>query len=240
MQGFTRFALRLVPSFLVICLASIGRPCIAQEMDPPAGRGSVVAPGGYLELIVPVQDRVGLILYGFYIGEINVPAAQLDVPIRTTHFLTITPSYLYEAIPASGLNTLALKQPAGFTSTYRESQFRIDGTFKLSIHKFEISDRNMYVRRFRPAPLDDSNRYRNRIGIAYPLPVKGHIWKPFATYEAFYDWQPKGGWNLNRVWTGVSIPLEKHVSFKPSYMWDDIRGSRDINYLLLALIFSTK
>ena len=146
MQGFTRFALHLVPSFLVICLASLDGPCVAQEVDAPAERGPVFAPSGYLELIVPVQDRIGLSLYGFYIGEIKVPAAQFDVPIRATHFLTITPSYLYYAIPASGLNTLASKQPpGGFTRTYEEHQFRIDGTFKFSIHNFEISDRNMYV-----------------------------------------------------------------------------------------------
>jgi adenylate cyclase len=29
--------------------------------------------------------------------------------------------------------------------TYEEHQFRIDGTFKFSIHNFEISDHNMYV-----------------------------------------------------------------------------------------------
>ena len=43
----------------------------------------------------------------------------------------------------------------------------------------------MYVRRFRPT--DDINRYRQRIGIAHPLTVNGHIWKPFASYEAFYE-----------------------------------------------------
>jgi hypothetical protein len=89
MQGFTRFALHLVPSFLVICVALLGGPCVAQEVSVPSGRGSgsVIAPTGWVELIVPVQDRIGLIFYGFYIGEIKVPAAQFDVPIRATHFL---------------------------------------------------------------------------------------------------------------------------------------------------------
>ena len=34
-------------------------------------------------------------VYGFYYGEVDAPVAQVDVPIRTTRFLTITPSYLY-------------------------------------------------------------------------------------------------------------------------------------------------
>jgi hypothetical protein len=244
MQGFTRFAVRLVPSFLVICVVSFGGPCVAQDVEvdapPPAARGpgSVFAPSGYLELIAPVQDRVALQFYGFYVGELKTPGAQLDVPIRTTKFLTITPSYLYFAVPASGLDAAA-SRPGGFTRTYEENQFRIDGTVKFSIHKFEISDRNMYVRRFRPAPLDDISRYRNRITIAHPLMVKGHIWKLFANYEAFYEWR-NGGWVRNRVWAGVTLPLEKHLSFQPSYIWDSSRGLKNINYLLFGLIFSTR
>ena len=65
-----------------------------------------------------------------------------------------------------------------------------------SVHKFEISERNMYVRRFLPTyflgrslPAKDINRYRNRIAVAHPLAVKGRIWKPFASYEAFYDFR---------------------------------------------------
>ena len=95
----------------------------------------------------------------------------------------------------------------------------------------------MYVRRFRPT--DETNRYRNRIMIAHPLTVKGHIWKPYASYEAFYDW-PNVGWMRHRVWAGVTVALEKHVSFQPSYIHDSSRNLKDINYLMFALIFSTK
>jgi hypothetical protein len=94
----------------------------------------------------------------------------------------------------------------------------------------------MYVRRF--LPTHDINRYRQRILIAYPLEVKGRIWKPFATYEAFYDW-PKG-WNKNRVGLGVTLPLHKHVLFQPSYIWESNRGVTDISYLQFGLIVTTK
>src|SRR5207245_5069987 len=86
--------------------------------------------------------------YGFYIGNFKAPVTQLDVSIRATKFLTITPSYMHYSVPASGLNTLS-PQPSRFTRSYEEHQFRIDGEFTFSIRKFEISDRNMYVRRFR-------------------------------------------------------------------------------------------
>src|SRR5215467_3423376 len=185
MQRFTRFALRLAPSFLVICSVLFGGRCVAQEVDVPAGRGnsSVVAPSGWTELIAPVQERIDFKFYGFFIGELNAPSAQLDATIRATKFLSITPSYLYYSVPASGLNELA-NVSRGFTHSFDEHQFRIDGTVMFPIHKFEISERNMYVRRF--LSTNDTNRYRNRIAVAHPLAVKDRILKPFASYEAFY------------------------------------------------------
>jgi Protein of unknown function (DUF2490) len=246
MQGFRRFALRHVPS-LVICLLSFCGLCFAQEVDVPTGRGSgpIFAPTGWVELIAPVQKRVDLKLYGFFIGELNAPSAQADVTLRATKFLSITPSYLYYSIPASGLNQLA-NRTRGFTNRYREQQFRIDGTVMFSIHKFEISERNMYVRRFlepymyggRLLPAKEINRYRTKIAVAYPVKVQVHIWKPFASYEAFYD--QGSGWTKNRVWSGVTVPLAKYVSFQPSYMWEGSHGIKDMNYVMFGLIFRTK
>jgi Protein of unknown function (DUF2490) len=247
MQELARFARHLVSSVLVIWVVSLGAPCGAQEPETPAaptapdapdGRGSVFVPGGFLAVIAPVQERVALNVYGFYYGEVKAPVTQIDVPIRTTKFLTITPSYLYYQVPPSGLNKAA-EQPPGFVDTFEENQFRIDGTLKFSFRRFEISDRNMYVRRFRPT--DEINRYRQRIGIAHPLVVNGRAWKAFANYEGFYERQ-NGGWNRNRLSTGVTVPLQKRVSFQPSYIWENnrTRGLRDFSYLQFGLIVSTK
>ena len=67
MKRFTRFALRHVLS-LVICLLSFGGLCFAQEPPEVAvgGRGSVFAPSGWLELIVPVQNRIVVKPYGLH------------------------------------------------------------------------------------------------------------------------------------------------------------------------------
>ena len=245
MRGLTRFARYLVPGVLVVCLISLGVPCAAQEVDPPAvmpdvadRHSSLFAPSGWLMLAAPVQDRIALKLSGFYIGDLKVPVAQFDVPIRATKFLTITPSYMGYTVPPSGLNQIT-NQPGGFADTYEEHQFRIDGTFTFPIRKFEITARNMYVRRFIPTPADDSNRYRGRIAVAHPLAVKGRIWKPFVSYETFYEWR-NNEWNRERLWSGVTLPLQKHVSFQPSYMWERSDGSKDVHYLLLGLVVSTR
>ena len=226
---------------------SLGAPCAAQEsVDAPTlpagpdlgdGRGSLFAPSAWVVLSTPVQKQIDLKLYGFYIGDLQVPVAQVDLPIRTAKFLTVTPSYMGYSVPASGLNKIP-PQPAGFTDSYEEHQFRIDGTVAFAVRNFEISARNMYVRRFRPTPVDDMNRYRGRIAIAHPLAVQGRIWKPFASYETFYE-RP-GGWNRERVWTGVTLPLHKHVLLQPSYMWETSEGSRAVHYLLFGLIVNTK
>jgi hypothetical protein len=247
MQRFVSVMRRVVTSVLVIWSVSLAAPCAAQELDVPAtpatpdaseGRGSVFVPGGFLGLSTPAGDRAALNVYGFYYGEVAVPVAQVDVPVRMTTFLTITPSYLYYEVPPSGLDK-ATEQPAGFTDTLEENQFRIDGTVKFSVRKLEISDRNMYVRRFRQA--GDIDRYRQRIAVAHPVVVDGHIWKPFASFEAFYD-RGNGGWTRNRVMAGVTLPLLTHVSFQPSYIRDNyrIRGLRDVNYLQFGVIVSTK
>ena len=84
-----------------------------------------------------------------------------------------------------------------------------------------------------------SNRYRGRIAIAHPLAVQGRIWKPFASYETFYE--RDGGWNRDRVWTGVTLPLNKRVFVQPSYMWETSRtAARDVDYVLFGLIVNTR
>jgi hypothetical protein len=242
MEQWKRITGRLTPVALLACLVSLAGTCAAQDVDVPtvsdagSGRGSLLAPSGWLVVGVPVEKRVDLKLYSFYIGNMKTPVAQVDVPVRLTKFLTITPSYMYYSVPASGLNELT-PRPGNFTDSYQENQFRIDGTVAFAVRKWEISARNMYVRRFRPSPLDDMNRYRGRAGIAYPIAVRDRIWKPFASYESFYE--PNGGWNRNRVWTGVTLPLTSKVQLQPSYMWEGSTGNRDVHYLLFGLIVRT-
>src|SRR5215469_6972383 len=94
MQRFSRFALRFVPGSLVICAVLLAGQCVAQEVEVPRGHGTgaVFAPTGWAELIAPVQDRVDLKFYGFYVGDVKAPSAQLDATVRVTKFLSITPS----------------------------------------------------------------------------------------------------------------------------------------------------
>jgi hypothetical protein len=249
MRGLTTFARTVVRSGLAFCAIALAVPCAAQEQgvdvptlpaakDRGAGRGSLVAPSPWIVFNTPVQKHVDLKLYGFHIGELNAPAAQVDVAVRATPFLTITPSYLYYSVPPSGLNALA-NLPGAFSDSYDEHQFRVDGTLTFSLGTFEVQARNMYVRRFRQVPAGDSNRYRGRIGIVRPVAVKGRTWRPYVSYESFYE-HHTGGWNKDRVWTGVTVPVARHLSVQPSYLWERTDGLKSINYLLVGLIVSPR
>jgi hypothetical protein len=129
-------------------------------------------------------------------------------------------------------------EPRGFTDTYDEQQFRVDETIAFSVRGFELSQRNMYVRRFRSSVLGDVNRYRGRIGVARPITVEGHVVKPFVSYETFHD--DGLSWDRDRIWSGVTLPINKRVFVQPSYLWERSDGSRDINYVLVGLIVNTK
>ena len=239
MRGLTRFARYLVPSALVACVISLGAPCAAQETDPPTvpgdpmsgdGRGSLFAPSAWLVLSTPVQKQIDLKLYGFYIGRLDTPVAQVDVPIRTTKFLTVTPSYMYYSVPASGLNKLP-PQPGEFTDSYDEHQFRIDGTVAFSVRKFEISGRNMYVRRFRPAPATIRTVTAEKLRSRIPSRFEGASGSLLPHTKPIYE--QDGGWNRERIWTGVTLPLKKRVFVQPSYMWETSDGSRDRRLLVV-------
>jgi len=224
----------------IVGLLAAAATCAAQDVEAPGtpggGRGPITAPSTYLGATLPLQDRVAVTVYGFYIGTVDVPAAQVDVPIQATKFLTITPSYLSVSMSADAL-TDVVSRPVRFSKGSDEQQFRVDGTVKVSVRKFEISDRNMYVRRF--LTTGDLNRYRQRVQVAYPLALGGHPFKPYASYEGFYERQ-NGGWNRNRVWTGVTVPVTRQLALQPSYLWENTRGLRDINYVMLGVIVTAK
>ena len=122
----------------VCCPGKVDPPTLPAAPDPGDGRGTLFAPSAWVVLSTPVQKQIDLKLYGFYIGDLQVPVAQVDVPIRMAKFLTVTPSYMGYSVPASGLNELT-PQPGSFTDSYEEHQFRVDGTVAFAVRKFEIS-----------------------------------------------------------------------------------------------------
>jgi len=232
-----RLALVFGAAMLWGCLCISALSAIGQEVEggnSETSYGAVFSNASYVELITPLTSKIGLSLYGFYLGNLRISIALAEVPITVQKHLVLTPSYLYVNVPPPGLSLLTTK-PA--YRTYRENQFRLAATIVVSWHGFLFSDRNMYVRRF--TPFGDFNRYRNRIYISHSVTIERYKMTPFAFYEVYHDFQ--GGPWPRRSWyvAAVDMPITRHLTFQPSYIRQDDQYLRSIDFLGTALLIRT-
>ena len=224
-------------TFLVLVCVGVSLSANGQEIEGSGSEtsdGAVFSNAGYVELITPLTSRVGVNTYGFYLGNLGVSIALVEVPFTVQKHLVFTPSYLFASVPPSGLSLLT-SRPA--YRMYRENQFRIAATILTTWHGFLFSDRSMYVRRF--TPFGDFNRYRNKVYVSHPVTIEGYKITPFAFYEVYHDFQP-GPWP-RRSWyvAAVDLPITKHLTFQPSYIRQDDQYLRSVNFLGTALLIRT-
>jgi Protein of unknown function (DUF2490) len=208
---------------------------VAQEVEANGtNSGAIFSPADYIELITPVTRRVTVNTYGLYAGNAHVSLALLEVPITVQKHFVITPSYQFVNVPPVGFSLLT-NQTA--YQSYHENQFRIAGTAVTSWHGLTLSDRNMYARRF--TPTSEINRYRNRIYAGHPLSFGSYRVNPFIFDEVYHDFAP-GNW-LRRNWgvVAVDMPINRRLTFQPSYIRQDDQYFRSVNFLGLALIIRT-
>jgi hypothetical protein len=222
---------------LALFLASLWfwLPCAAQEVEGSGKSGNAVfSPADYLEIAVPLTNRIAVNSYGFYLGNVGSGIALLEVPLAVQKHFALTPSYLFVNVPPSGLSLLA---GAPASASYRENQFRLAGSLVTTFHHFIISDRNMYVRRF--TPTGDVNRYRNKIYLSRSLSFGSYKVNPFFFDEVYHDFLP-GNW-LRRNWVvlAMDMPINRHLTFQPSYIRQDDRFLRSVNFLGIGLIIKT-
>jgi hypothetical protein len=223
-----------VIAFFFACLWVL-LPCAAQEVEGNGKSGSAVfSPADYIELTTPLTNRIAVNTYGFYLGNVRGSIALLEVPLSVQKHFTLTPSYLFINVPPSGLSFLT-GQPA--SASYHENQFRLAGTFVTTVHHFTISDRNMYVRRF--TPTGEVNRYRNKVYLAHLLSFGSYQVTPFVFNEVYHDFLP-GKW-LRRNWlvAAIDMPINRHLTFQPSYIRQDDQFLRSVNFLGIGLIIKT-
>ena len=218
-------------SFLVAFVST----AVAQEVEGNGkSSGAIFSPADYLQIITPVTRRITVSTYGFYLGNLHTSIALLEVPITLQKHFSITPGYLFVNVPSNGLSLLTNETP---NQSYHENQFRFAGTVLTSWHGFTLSDRNMYVRRF--TPTSEINRYRNKIYVGHPLSLGSYKVNLFVFEEVYHDFMP-GKW-LRRNWVvaAMDMPINRHLTFQPSYIRQDDQYLRSVNFLGLALIIRT-
>ena len=224
-------------------LMSLGAPCAAQEVDPAvpaaperamdAARSSRPRPGGAES---PREKRIDLKLYGFYIGGLDTPVAQVDVPIRATKFLTVTPSYMYYSVPASGLNKLP-PQPGVHRQLRRAP---VSNRRDRGVRRSQVRDlRPQHVCQKVPSAqwtirTAIAEKFRSRI----PSPLKAAPGNRLPHTKPFTS--SNGGWNRERIGLASRCHSTSACSFQPSYMWETSRRTRDVDYVLFGLIVNTR
>jgi hypothetical protein len=226
--------MRNIAIVILGCLSAVTH-CRAQEVEGAGKSGSAVfSNADYFELSTPLTNRVGINAFGFYLGNVRVGIALIEVPLLIQKHLTVTPSYLFVNVPPSGF-TLLTGQPAA--SSYEEHQFRLAGTFVTTFRGFTISERNMYVRRFTPA--GDVNRYRNRIYVSRQVSLGAYKVSPFILDEVYHDFLPQKWLRRNWIVAGVDMPINRYLTFQPSYIRQDDLFLRSVNFLGVGLIIKT-
>src|SRR6516164_2669714 len=230
-DGYRKLNRCILLPFLVF-LVSQG---VAQEVEGNGkSSGAIFSPADYLEITTPVTSHVTVNTYGFYLGNLRTSIALLEVPTTLQKHFMVTPGYLFVNVPPSGLSLLTNHIA---NQSYRENQFRFAGTVLTSWHGFTLSDRNMYVRRF--TPTSQINRYRNKIYVSRPLSLGSYKVNPFVFEEVYHDFVP-GPW-LRRNWVvaAIDMPINRHLTFQPSYIRQDDQYLRSVNFLGMALIIRT-
>jgi Protein of unknown function (DUF2490) len=221
----------LLLPFLVL-RGSLG---IAQEVEGNGkSSGAIFSPADYVQVVTPLTKRVTVSSYGFYLGNLHTSIALLEVPITLQKHFEVVPGYLFVNVPPVGLSLLT-NQTAN--QSYHENQFRVAGTLLTSWHGFTLSDRNMYVRRF--TPTSEINRYRDKVYVSHPLSLGSYKVNPFVFEEVYHDFVP-GKW-LRRNWVvaAIDMPINRHLTFQPSFIRQDDQFLRSVNFLGLALIIRT-
>ena len=209
-------------------------PCAAQELEVGGKAGALFAPTGFVEITVPISNRVAVNTFGFYVGSLQAGIAILEVPLSVHKHFTLTPGYLFLSVPPSGIS-LFTNQPA--SQSFTENQFRLAGTISSTFHRLILSDRNMYVREF--TSTGGVNSYRNRVYLARKFIVGSYAFTPFVFDEVHHDFVIGNLVSSNLAVAGANFPINGHLTFEPSFIRQDEQHLRGGNFLGLALIITT-
>ncbi|PWT90946.1 MAG: hypothetical protein C5B55_08915 [Blastocatellia bacterium] len=118
--------------------------------------------------------------------------------LRFGKHLTVSPNYLHIGMqPFEGRRVF-------------EDRLSLLILIRFPVHKFTVSDRNLFERRLRH-PAINATRYRNKLQVEHPFGPDRLKLSAFIADEVFYDWSVNA-WVRNRFQVGVTHTFSKHVS----------------------------
>ena len=247
-EGLKRFTRSVVPGVLAACVMSLGSPCAAQPDPPtvPHGRGDVFAPSAWLVVNTPLRKEIALKSYGFYIGELNTPVAQFDLPIRTTKFSDRRrPATCITRLLQAGSRAAAAAGRVQLTATTSTSSVSTKPWRSRSFASSRSPAATCMSGGSVGAPADrHRTRYRGRLGIAHPAPtVRGpHSAKPFAAYETYHERGALAGTGDAAI-RGLALTLPRQqAGVRPAvlHVGEPAKGAEPFDYVLFGLIVNTR
>jgi hypothetical protein len=182
------------------------------------------------QLSVPVTQEIdfnllGTLRLGRHISRAVDERIGVGFTLRMGQHLSASPSYLHISVqPFEG--RIAFEERVSFPITVR-----------LHLGEFTLSERNLYEHRVR-RPGVDSNRYRNKVQLEYPMGPPKMKLSLFVADEVFYDWGANA-WVRNRASIGVVKVFNKHLTADLYYLRQNDSHSQpgDLHVIGLALRF---
>jgi hypothetical protein len=160
------------------------------------------------QLVLPLDKRVdfvmgGLLRLGRDVSHTVQERASAGFTFKISKYFTAGSSYSFIA-----------SQPLPDHHEI-ENRLSFDGTVRLPVRGWTVSDRNLIERRFRQ--LKNSSRYRNRLLIEHPIRINDAKLRLFVSDEVFYDWAA-AAWVRNRFSVGAGKELAPRLSLDLYYM----------------------
>lgn len=182
------------------------------------------------QLILPIRKDINLTLSGALrigndINRLVYERAGASVSFNLGKYFSFVPIYYYIATqPVAGLNG-------------RENRLSFDGTVRLPVGRFTLSDRNVVELRFRNST--ESTRYYNRLQLERQIKFNDVELKLFISDAVYYDWSVNA-WSRNRFWVGGGKDLTKNLSLELYYMKQNDSFSRPGNLHAIGTIFKVR
>ncbi len=152
---------------------------------------------------VPVLG-MGTLHFGKNVSDLNEEQAGVGFNFTLNKYLSLSPAYRYGSA-----------QPPGRPHA-REHRFFLDFTARVPLTKgFVLSDRNRIE--FRRINGIESHRYRNKLQLERSFSIGDRKLTPYLSDEVFYD-DRFHIWNRNRIYAGVRVPLNQHLSLDPYFL----------------------
>jgi hypothetical protein len=98
-----------------------------------------------------------------------------------------------------------------------EDRPMLDAAAKTKVYGFGVTDRSRFEFRF-PQGQDQVVRYRNRLTVTSPVTFTPLEIEPYVAEEVFINFDEQG-FNQQRLYGGVFIPLHEKVRLELFYLW---------------------